>query len=66
MELTKTNFLGKTNTMQLNISEEEFEECSKKHQSGMAVQDAFPMLNADEREFILTGLTPEEWDNLFK
>ncbi len=66
MELTKTNFLGKTNTMQLNISDEEFEECSKKHRNGIAVQDAFPMLNADEREFILTGLTPEEWDNLFK
>lgn len=66
MKLTKTNFLGKTNTMQLNISEEEFEECNKKYQSGMAVQDAFPMLNANEREFILTGLTPEEWNEIFE
>ena len=27
---------------------------------------AFPHLNANEREFILTGITSEEWDELFK
>ena len=26
------------------------------------VQDAFPYLSADGREFILTGINPEEWD----
>lgn len=25
------------------------------------VQDAFPELSADDREFLLTGVTPEEW-----
>ena len=30
------------------------------------IQDAFPHLNFEEREFILTGITPEEWDELFK
>jgi hypothetical protein len=29
------------------------------------VQNAFPMLTPDEREFILTGVTPEEWKDLF-
>jgi len=29
------------------------------------VQVAFPNLSADEREFLLTGCTPEEWDKLF-
>ena len=28
------------------------------------VQDAFPELDANDREFILTGITPEEWDTL--
>lgn len=29
------------------------------------VQDAFPELTAEEREFILTGTTPEEWNQMF-
>lgn len=32
---------------------------------GMFIQDAFPQLTDDEREFILTGLTPEDWDAIF-
>ena len=26
------------------------------------VQDAFPHLSIDDREFLLTGITPEEWN----
>ena len=29
------------------------------------VQDIFPHLTADEREFIKTGITAEEWDKMF-
>lgn len=29
------------------------------------VQDVFPELTADQREFLLTGITPEEWDIVF-
>lgn len=29
------------------------------------VQVAFPMLNADQREFIISGVTPEEWKEYF-
>tara|TARA_R110001599_G_scaffold27033_6_gene95402 strand:+ start:142 stop:303 length:162 start_codon:yes stop_codon:yes gene_type:complete len=29
------------------------------------IQDAFPGLNPDQREFIQTGLTIEEWDEIF-
>jgi len=31
----------------------------------MYIQDAFNYLSADEREFILTGITEEEWDEIF-
>jgi|TARA_B100000131_G_scaffold240447_1_gene232745 hypothetical protein len=34
-------------------------------ESGVLIQDAMPHLNADEREFIKTGITPEEWDETF-
>jgi hypothetical protein len=29
------------------------------------VQNAMPHLSADEREFIMTGITPTEWDEMF-
>ena len=29
------------------------------------IQDAFPQLSDDEREFIKTGITPAEWDEAF-
>ncbi|WP_396189902.1 hypothetical protein [Flavobacterium sp.] len=29
------------------------------------MQDAFPHLSADDREFIMTGITAEEWNELF-
>lgn len=32
---------------------------------GELIQDAFPFLTYDEREFILTGITAGEWDELF-
>lgn len=33
---------------------------------GKPVQEAFSCLNADEREFIMTGITPEKWNEIFK
>ena len=33
--------------------------------SGQHIQDAFPYLSADEREFLLTGITCQEWLELF-
>lgn len=32
----------------------------------LLIQDAFPDLSAEDREFIMTGITPEEWDDAFK
>jgi hypothetical protein len=32
---------------------------------GSLVQNAFPDLGADQREFLMSGATPEEWDNIF-
>ena len=31
---------------------------------GKPIQEAMPHLNADVREFIKTGITPEEWSEL--
>ena len=47
--------------MEIDVKEEQI----KQWQEGMLIQDAMPQLTADEREFIMTGITSEEWDNLF-
>lgn len=33
--------------------------------TGEFVQVAFPMLNSIEREFLITGLTEEQWNKIF-
>lgn len=33
--------------------------------NGMKVQNAFPFLSSDEREFLMTGITKAEWDRTF-
>ena len=36
------------------------------NRSEIHIQDAFPHLSADDREFIISGVTSEEWDTVFK
>jgi len=33
---------------------------------GALVQDAFPSLSDDDREFLMTGVTRDEWEAAFK
>ena len=33
--------------------------------SGTVIQRAMPHLNSDEREFLMTGITPDQWDKEF-
>jgi len=32
---------------------------------GGVIQKVMPHLSADDREFIMTGITPEEWEDVF-
>ena len=34
------------------------------YNAGALLQDAFPQLTAEEREFFKTGVTKEEWDEV--
>lgn len=52
---------GKTNRMVIDVTQEQIDAW----QSGTVIQRAMPHLSADEREFILTGITAEEWDEMF-
>ena len=37
----------------------------EKWQRGESIQNVFPMLTPDQREFMMTGITPAEWDHMF-
>jgi len=67
MEITrKSQFTGNYNTMNLNITEEQLSEYeNREFGKGRLIQDIFPNLKPDEREFLMTGVTKEEWDNMF-
>ena len=49
----------------VNMSVNEFYKCYHKWQRGEYIQKAFNILSADEREFMISGTTPDEWNKLF-
>jgi UDP-N-acetylglucosamine pyrophosphorylase len=51
--------------MLLSCSAEKLEAAQERYDQGLYAQDAFDFLSADEREFLMTSLTPEDWDRLF-
>jgi len=52
---------GKINVMDLDVTKDQFVAWEK----GALIQDAFPNLTPDEREFLKTGVTRDEWDAMF-
>ena len=63
MKITRTSSLsGKVNTREIDVTDAQI----MLWQSGVHIQDAMPNVPAEEREFIMTGITPEEWDEAFK
>jgi hypothetical protein len=65
--LTKRSLAsGKEHTLELPLNEVEFGECMKDWKlHGRLIQDAFPTLSNEQREFIMTGIIPEEWAAAF-
>ncbi len=61
MKLTRTSPIsGKKNTMDLDVTIDQITDWEK----GAMIQDAMPNLTVDEREFIKTGITSEDWSEL--
>ena len=62
MKITrKSPFSGNINTMEIDVTQAQIDAW----QNGELIQNAMPKLSADEREFIMTGITPVEWDSTF-
>ena len=63
MYISKRSMLtGDEHTMDLNVTPRQI----KAWQEGTLIQNAMPNLTSDQREFIMTGITKDEWDNLMK
>jgi hypothetical protein len=62
MKITRVSMIsGTIRTLDLPVTPEQI----AAHQAGALIQDAFPNLLRWQREFILTGITDEEWQAAF-
>lgn len=57
----KSMVSGKINTFDIPVTEEQL----LSWRNGLYIQDAMPNLSDSEREFIMTGITDEEWEELY-
>ena len=63
MKITKVSMLSNIErSIDLDVTAEEI----KAWKSGMLIQDAMPRLTTDEREFMMTGITAEEWEKHYE
>jgi hypothetical protein len=62
MQITRKSLAtGIVHTRDLDITPHQIDA----YLNGALIQEAFPNLNADDREFFKTGITGEEWDAMF-
>jgi hypothetical protein len=60
--VTRTSQLtGQVHTLDLDVTEEQMQA----YAAGALIQEAFPGLSDDDREFIMTGITAAEWEAVF-
>ncbi len=61
MQITRTSpFSGAVNTQEIPVTQAQLDAW----QSDSLIQNAMPNLTSDQREFIMTGITAEEWDSM--
>lgn len=62
MKITRVSPVSlKTETLDLDITQDQIDA----YENGELIQDAFPNLSEDEREFYMNGFLPGEYDSLF-
>ena len=62
MKITRASELtGVTRTLDIPVTDDQIQAWL----DGMLIQAAMPNLDADQREFVKTGITPDEWDSLY-
>ena len=64
IQVTRQSIITKKiNTMELPITQEHLD--TYETVGDILIQDAFPNLDKEQREFLLSGITPQEWNDTF-
>lgn len=64
MKVTRMSmFSGKIHTLEIEVTQEQLDELNSPNRR--LIQEIVPNLTPDEREFLMTGVTKEEWDAEF-
>lgn len=61
----ETNGIFGPQEMMLKCTFKQYSEGVRLYKAGAYMQDAFSFLSADEREFLISGLTPEQFEEAF-
>ena len=56
---------GKTNTMELDVTYEQLYRIDNRRYTAELIQNIVPNLTPGQREFLMTGITPEEWTAIY-
>ena len=66
MEIVRQSQLsGAISVMEIDITEEQLARVENRRANQELIQNIVPHLPKDEREFLVTGITPEEWELAF-
>lgn len=66
MNVTMTSIIsGKESSLDINITADQLERIENRRETGEHIQTIVPDLPADQREFLISGITPEEWNAQF-
>jgi hypothetical protein len=57
----KSPLTGELNSREIDICHSQIDAWER----GMLIQDAMPDVSKDDREFIMSGSTPVDWDKMF-
>jgi hypothetical protein len=61
----KSQYSGLEHTVEIPVDKEKYENWELNKRPTL-IQREFPELNDSQREFLLTGITEEEWNELFQ
>ena len=58
----QSQWSGKVRTLDIPVTYDQLYEWKR----GALIQNAMPNLTADQREFLMTGVTAEEWEEMWQ
>lgn len=61
----KSEYSGLEHTVEIPVDKEKYENWELNNRPTL-IQKEFPELNDSQREFLLTGITEKEWNELFQ